>query len=60
MNGHTALHTAYLCGELSATRTLKQRVAIQLSLDILGRPPLELASDDLEDHDTESHLNDDF
>jgi len=44
MNGFTALHTAYLCGDLSITDTLEQRGAIQLSLDILGRPPIELAS----------------
>ena len=60
MTGHTALHTAYLCGELSTARTLELHVALQLSLDILGRPPLELASDGLEDHNTESHLNDHF
>ena len=57
MNGHTALHTAYLCGAVSITRMLELRGAIQLSLDILGRPPVELASGALKDHNTESHLN---
>ena len=59
MNGLTALHTAYLCGDPSITRTLEQRGAIQLSLDILGRPPLELASGatkDLEDHTPKNHF----
>jgi len=44
MNGFTALHAAYLCGPVSIIDTLEQRGAIQLSLDILGRPPIELAS----------------
>jgi ankyrin repeat protein len=44
MNGFTALHAAYLCGDLSITHTLEQLGGIQLSLDILGRPPIELAS----------------
>ena len=57
MNGFTALHTAYLCGDLSITRMLEQHGTIQLSLDILGRPPLELASGAIEDHHPESHLN---
>ena len=60
VNGFTALHTAYLCGDPSITRTLEQHGTIQLSLDILGRPPLELASGAtkaLEDHDLESHLS---
>lgn len=46
MNGFTALHAAYLCGDLSITHTIKGRGVIQLSLDILGRPPIELASGD--------------
>ena len=60
MNGHTALHTAYLCGDPSITRTLLQHDTIQLSLDILGRPPFELASGGtkaLEDHNLESQLS---
>jgi ankyrin repeat protein len=44
VNGATALHTAYLCGDASITRILERCVAIQLSLDKLGRPPTELAS----------------
>ncbi len=60
VNGFTALHTAYLCGDPSITRTLEQRGAIHLSLDILGRPPLELASGALKDHNTESHPNGHF
>ena len=44
VNGFTALHTAYLCGDLSTIDTLERGGAIKLSLDILGRPPIELAS----------------
>ena len=61
MNGFTALHTAYLCGDPLITRTLEHRGTIQLSLDILGRPPLELASGatkGLEDHTPMSHFGD--
>ena len=44
MNGFTALHTAYLCGDLSITHMIEKRGGAQLSVDILGRPPIELAS----------------
>ena len=57
MNGFTALHTAYLCGDPSITRALEQLSVIQLSLDVLGRPPLELASGALKDHNPEGHIN---
>lgn len=57
MNGFTALHMAYLCGDPSITRTLEQNGAIQLSLDVLGRPPLELASGPLKDHNPEDHID---
>ena len=44
VNGFTALHAAYLCGDVAITHMLQQRGATQLSLDELGRPPVELAS----------------
>ena len=43
MNGFTALHAAYLCGPITIIDTLERDGPIQLSLDILGRPPIELA-----------------
>jgi ankyrin repeat protein len=42
VNGSTALHTAYLCGDASITQMLEQHGTIHLSLDELGRPPVEL------------------
>ena len=44
VNGFTALHAAYLCGDAPITHMLEQRGSTQLSLDELGRPPVELAS----------------
>lgn len=44
VNGSTALHAAYLCGDVTITHILQQHGATQLSLDELGRPPVELAS----------------
>ena len=44
VNGFTALHIAYLCGDASITYTLERHNAVQLSLDVLGRPPIELVS----------------
>ena len=43
VNGFTALHTAYLCEDAPIIQTLEQHGAIQLSLDKLGRPPVELS-----------------
>jgi len=44
VNGFTPLHAAYLCGDASITCTLEQHDTVQLSLDGLGRPPIELSS----------------
>jgi len=59
VNGFTALHSAYHCGDSSITHSLEQRGGIQLSLDILGRPPIELASGAMkapEDKNLQTHI----
>ena len=44
VNGSTALHAAYLCGDLFVVGLLEAEAATLFVLDELGRPPAQLAA----------------
>jgi ankyrin repeat protein len=58
VNGFTALHCAYLCGDLDSVRILKSYGADEDIQDTLSRRPVELYIPRMNDQDKESPSND--